>query len=174
MDRNDSLNEQIRTVVREALREILPKDSSKQSTPTVAPNCLLMKKIFGALKSEGESLVELNIQNDEQLNNFVLDFAKCLHDRDVQALLFSGRLRFKLRSSIREKNETPITRNIPKDAPNQKTKRSESRFESGMLSEAQVTKLANTSQRIVVSKKVVVTPLAKDRARAIGIEIVRR
>ena len=174
MDSRTIPREQIRAVVREALRELIPQNSGKPRPTPPAPNCLLMKKIYGALKSEGESLVELNIENDEQLNRFVRDFAKCLHDSSVEALIMSGRLRFKLKRHSIECAEPsrPETKNS--DASPQDIKRAETRVETGMLSEAKVADLAKRSQRIVIDKQVVLTPLAKDRARAIGIEIVRQ
>ena len=174
MDSSTISREQIRAVVREALREVIPQDSGKPRANPPAPNCLLMKKIYGALKSEGESLVELNIGNDEQLNNFVRDFAKCLHDSSLEALIMSGRLRFKLKRHSIEFTEPPRPETKSADAGQQEVKRAEARVETGMLSEAKVADLAKRSQRIVIGKQVVLTPLAKDRARAIGIEIVRQ
>lgn len=174
MDSSAISREQIRTAVREALREVIPQNSGKPRPNPPAPNCLLMKKIYGALKSEDESLVELNIGNDEQLNNFVRDFAKCLHDSSVEAMIMSGRLRFRLKRHSVAYAEPSRSETKSASASQQEIKRDDARVETGMLSEAKVADLAKRNQRIVIGKQVVLTPLAKDRARAIGIEIVRQ
>ena len=174
MDSNAISRDQIRAAVREALREVLPQISDRPSKKTSAPSCLLMKKILGVLKSDRESLVELNVANDKQLNNFVVDFAKCLRDKDVEAMILSGRLRFKLRGSSSEHPQSSQITTSHSTTNQQKLKPVDERIERGMLSEAKIAKLAERSQRIVISKKVVLTPLAKDRARAMGIEIVRQ
>jgi hypothetical protein len=48
------------------------------------------------------------------------------------------------------------------------------RLESGLLTEALVTKLASGHRKIVIGGEVVVTPLARDRARMLKVEIVRQ
>jgi hypothetical protein len=48
------------------------------------------------------------------------------------------------------------------------------RLDSGVLTEALLTKLATGHQKIVIGGEVVVTPLARDRARILKVEIVRQ
>jgi hypothetical protein len=50
----------------------------------------------------------------------------------------------------------------------------ERRVESGLLTEAAVTAAAKTCTRIVIGPEVAVTPLARDKAREMKIEIVRQ
>ena len=45
---------------------------------------------------------------------------------------------------------------------------------SGLLTEALVTKIAAGHDKIVISGEVVVTPLARDRARILNVDIVRQ
>ena len=45
---------------------------------------------------------------------------------------------------------------------------------AGVVSERQVVEIAKTHRVLLVAKDVVVTPLAWDRARACGLEIVRK
>jgi hypothetical protein len=47
-------------------------------------------------------------------------------------------------------------------------------FESGVLNESKVAELGRTHSKIVIGTDVAVTPLARDRAREIRVEIVRQ
>jgi hypothetical protein len=47
-------------------------------------------------------------------------------------------------------------------------------FPSGLLNEAKVAELGRTHSKIIIGDDVAVTPLARDRAREIKVEIVRQ
>ena len=47
-------------------------------------------------------------------------------------------------------------------------------IEAGLLNERRVNEIAKNQKVVVISEAVVVTPLAYDRARACGLEIVRK
>ncbi len=51
--------------------------------------------------------------------------------------------------------------------------RGEERIGSGVLSETKVIGLARSGRRIVLGKRVVVTPLARDKARQLGVKLER-
>jgi hypothetical protein len=53
-------------------------------------------------------------------------------------------------------------------------KRGSFRFDSGVLNESKVAEIGKTHAKIVIGAEVAVTPLARDRAREIRIEIVRQ
>ncbi|HWT30692.1 MAG TPA: hypothetical protein VN240_06645 [Propylenella sp.] len=62
----------------------------------------------------------------------------------------------------------------PASAPDKPARQGAFSLASGVLTEALVTKLASGHQKIVIAGDVVVTPLARDRARILKIEIVRQ
>jgi hypothetical protein len=49
----------------------------------------------------------------------------------------------------------------------------EERMDRGVLSESKVVGLARSGRRIVLGKRVVVTPLARDKARQLGVKLER-
>ncbi len=53
-------------------------------------------------------------------------------------------------------------------------KRGSFRFDSGVLNESKVAEIGRTHAKIIIGTDVAVTPLARDRAREIRIEIVRQ
>ena len=62
----------------------------------------------------------------------------------------------------------------PPDAPDRPARQGAFNLASGVLTEALVTKLATGHQKIVIGGEVVVTPLARERARMLKVEIVRQ
>jgi hypothetical protein len=129
--------DEIRKLVREALREALPA------------------KANGVAQSaaQGEQ-VSIRIVSDDDLNAFARDIAKA--DETKRAAILSGQLRFTLgRNGGGE------------------TRQGTHRLDKGVLTEAMVIDLGRANNRIVVGKGVAVTPLARDKAREVKLEIVR-
>jgi len=64
---------------------------------------------------------------------------------------------------------------LPRSAGEERAARSgEYRLPSGVLSEVRVAEIGRTHTKIIIGTDVAVTPLARDRAREIRIEIVRQ
>jgi hypothetical protein len=64
---------------------------------------------------------------------------------------------------------------LPRSAGEERAARSgEYRLTSGVLNESKVAELGRTHSKIIIGTDVAVTPLARDRAREIKIEIVRQ
>ncbi len=171
--------EEIRRAVREALLEALPSPQSQVNTapPT---NCRLMKQLLESAQSNGKTAVAVDLSSDKKVNEFVQDLTKCLKDQHVAGLIGAGRLKFKALTQPGSANS--------KRVPDRKTSQSitidskksadtapcNGRIESGVLVESKVLALSKTHQRIEIAKGVILTPLAKDRARQLKIEIVRQ
>ena len=125
--------EEIRKLVREALREALP-----------------------AVKTNGgEQQVSVRIITDDDLNAFAREIAKA--DEAKRAVILAGKLRFTLSRS---------------DSGTQ-TRNGTHRLDKGPLTEAMVIDIGRAHNRIVIGKAVAVTPLARDKAREVKLEIVR-
>ncbi len=104
----------------------------------------------------------VDLLTDEDLTVFV---ARLLDvDPGEREELQSGRKRFRLARRM----DTPVP--IPAPAPGSAPVR---RVESGAVTEALVKQAAQAGERLVLGRGAVLTPLARDRARASGVEIVK-
>ena len=108
-----------------------------------------------------DSVETVNLSTDEDLAAFVkrlldLDPAQCEELR-------SGRKRFRLAPSV------------PAGAPPGAERAGETtpvrRIERGAVTEAVINQAARAGQRLVLGRAAVLTPLARDRARASGVQI---
>jgi hypothetical protein len=145
-------SEEIRKLVREMLKDALP---SIKAAPGVAGG--LAQKIKAALG--GNKRVDVAIANDSDLNAFARDLAAAAEHDDVREAVKTGAVTFALARRG--------------DAPQPKTAQSPHRVEKGLITETMVTEIGRSANRIVIGKGVVVTPLGRDKARELKIEIVR-
>lgn len=106
----------------------------------------------------------VKISSDADLNAFVRSLLKRMDDPAVRNDLETGRLEFVL------DGKGAIPTNPPRDDVTAGTVH---RVEHGFLSERQIDRLPSSIKRVMVSKAVRLTPLARDRARQRGIVIER-
>ncbi len=167
--------DEIRRAVREALLEALPAEAGTKNEPG-GPKSELMNEILKAAQSNCKTPVAVDLDTDRKVNKFVTELAKCLQDRNVAGLIRSGRLKFKSAArSGSPRSTTPAAgHNSGRQTQEKGQYATNGRIESGVLTEARIMGLAKTHQRIEVGKSVVLTPLAKDRARRLKVEIVRQ
>ena len=131
--------EELRALVREVIRDVLPSGLSGGLPVTET----------------------VNLSTDENLAAFV----KRLLDLDPGQCeeLRSGRKRFTLAPSV------------PAGAPRGAERAGETtpvrRIERGAVTEAVINQAARAGQRLVLGRAAVLTPLARDRARASGVQI---
>lgn len=101
----------------------------------------------------GVTVEHVELRSDVDLDAFVAALARRLQsDHDREAIL-SGRVRFRLAGQPSESSAATI------------------RVESGAVTERAVKEAAKTGARLVLSPRAVLTPLARDRARSLGVEI---
>jgi hypothetical protein len=135
--------DELRALVREVIRDVLP--GGLPVTETV------------------------NLSTDEDLAAFV----KRLLDLppDEREELRSGRKRFRLPGTS---SALPVP-SVPAGAPDGAERAGEStpvrRIERGAVTEAVINQAARAGQRLVLGRAAVLTPLARDRARASGVQI---
>ena len=120
--------EELRALVREVIRDVLPQGLAVTET--------------------------VNLSTDDDLAAFV----KRLLDLEPgqREELRSGRKRFRLAS--------PQAPSVPTGAPVR-------RIERGAVTEAVIAAAAGAGERLVLGRGAVLTPLARDRARASGVQI---
>jgi hypothetical protein len=138
--------EELRALVREVIRDVLPSGfpGGLPVTETV------------------------NLSTDEDLAAFVRRLLDL--DPDQREELRSGRKRFRLPES----SSAPVP-SVPAGAANGAERAGEStpvrRIERGAVTEAVIRAAARAGERLVLGRGAVLTPLARDRARASGVPI---
>jgi hypothetical protein len=138
--------DELRALVREVIRDVLPAGLPVNGPPV-----------------NGHPVTEtVDLSTDEDLAVFV---ARLLDvDPGEREELQSGRKRFTL--ARRMDTRVPVPAPAPGGAPVR-------RVESGAVTEALVKQAAQAGERLVLGRGAVLTPLARDRARASGVEIVK-
>ena len=134
--------EELRALVREVIRDVLP--NGLPATETV------------------------NLSTDEDLASFVKRLLDL--DPDQREELRSGRKRFRLATV----SLTPAAPHSPSPSPSPGAGPGASpvrRIERGAVTEAMINQAARAGERLVLGRGAVLTPLARDRARASGVQI---
>jgi hypothetical protein len=132
--------EELRALVREVIRDVLPKGLPVTET--------------------------VNLSTDEDLAAFVIWLLDL--DPDQREELRSGRKRFRLATAAATP-AAPAASSAPPDpglgaSPVR-------RIERGAVTEALINRAARAGERLVLGRGAVLTPLARDRARAGGVPI---
>ncbi len=131
--------EELRALVREVIRDVLPKGLPVTET--------------------------VNLSSDEDLAAFVGQLLDL--DQDQREELRSGRKRFRL--------ATGAAPSVPAGSVDGAERAGGSapvrRIERGAVTEAVVNAAARAGERLVLGRGAVLTPLARDRARASGVQI---
>jgi hypothetical protein len=145
MDEMDAL----RALIRDVIRDVLPK---------------------GIPETE-----MVNLSTDEELAEFVTRLLDL--DPGQREDLLTGRKRFRLAAAPPPATQVPPAARpapAPAAAPAANgTRRTDGvrRIDSGAVTEAVIRDAARAGQRLVLGRAAVLTPLARDRARASGVQI---
>ena len=168
-------SEAIRALVREVLADLLPAagrdpgnpgsagsagtgglaatGSGGPGTGTGAP---AQAGLPHTVREHVDSVEVVTIRTDEELGSFVLHLLHLFENPKHRDAVRSGRLRFRLAAAA-----------VPGSA------QPSHRIEKGAVTEAMVAACARAGARLVLGRRAVLTPLARDRARATGVEIVK-
>ena len=133
--------DELRALVREVIRDVLP---------------------------QGLPLTEtVNLSTDQDLAVFVKRLLDL--DPDQREELLSGRKRFRLAAPL----ASPASSAAARPEPGSVTTPAAPvrRIERGAVTEAMINRAAQAGQRLVLGRGAVLTPLARDRARASGVQI---
>jgi hypothetical protein len=145
-------NEMLRSLVREALRDALggangASDIAKALSGGAAP-----------VQKPAQVVEMVSLTTDTDMNSFVHRILDLAADAKTLSALRSGELVFQLTESSKA--------NI---ADNSGT----TRIEKGAVTESTIRKAAESGSTLILGRKVVVTSLARDKARDLGVTIVR-
>lgn len=149
-------SDEIRQLVRDALRELLPAGKTRPETQ----GGTLLSRLRAALSDPQRPSVEVRIDNARDLTAFARDLLQV--PEDVRVGILSGSIEFAV--AQRGAGAVPA-------APVRQ--RSQHQISKGVVTEIMVTEIGKTSDRLIIGKGVVVTPLARDKAREVKLEIVR-
>ena len=146
-------SQEIRQLVRDALRELLPAIKAKPETG----GGTLLSRLRAALGDPKSSAVEVRMSNAADLNAFARDLLQV--QEDVRIGILSGKIQF-----------SPAGASASAAPAAQK---SQHQISKGVVTEVMVAEIGKTHDRLIIGKGVVVTPLARDKAREVKLEIVR-
>ena len=135
--------DELRAAVRAVIREVLPD----------------------ALPG-GAVATEVSVSSDAELDTLVRRVAVLCEDPDRRAAIRDGHHDFRLVEGSRYASPGGSAARPP--APPDVT-----RVERGAVTERVVAKAAAAGSRLVIGPRAVLTPLARDRARVLGVEIER-
>jgi hypothetical protein len=162
--------EMLRTLVREALADLLPPGTgaagpASGASPPAAPPAQPAPASSapaqdGAAYTVREGVAEVEtvtVRTDQELAAFVTRLLRLVENPRRRDDLRTGRLRFRLApgGAAGAGGSAQPTRRIDK----------------GAVTEAAVRDAARAGARLVLGRRAVLTPLARDRARAAGVEI---
>jgi hypothetical protein len=165
--------EVIRALVREVLADLLPPAGRVPGNPgegaaTGSPGGTVPHGpgTVGGVPAQGglpltvrehvDSVEAVSIRTDADLAGFVLHLLHLFENPKHRDALRTGRLRFRLAAPAAAGPAQPSHR-----------------IEKGAVTEAMVAASARAGARLVLGRRAVLTPLARDRARAAGVEIVK-
>lgn len=160
----DDLRALVREVVREAVRDakaaaktpgpvaVAPPPAPAPAAPPTAADQMGLQPT-GPRAADGKNRTEtVQLANDRDLDNFVRKLLRLFESPKTRADLKAGRLSFRLAGSARSSGGGAIHR-----------------IDTGAVTERQIAALAGGT--LVLGRKAVLTPLAREKARTLGIKI---
>jgi hypothetical protein len=146
--------EVLRGLVREVLAELLPASGTPSAPAPSAPAQDGPAFTPRDLVSGVRDVETVSLRTDAELAAFVSRLLHLFENPRHREDLRAGRLRFQLAAAGVAGSARPAHR-----------------IEKGAVTEAAVREAAQAGARLVLGRKAVLTPLARDRARAAGVEI---
>jgi hypothetical protein len=173
-------HDEIRHMVRELLRDAVAgvscggaEAAPPQETPAAPMRTAevggLSERVRAALAGGGGG-IEIEIASDSDLNAFAQQVALCALERDLLGAIASNRVRFRLAGgggpeAVTAKQAVdPVAPVKDGDAYH---------WEQGLLNETKITEIARTHAKLMLGRRALLTPLAWDRARSLGLQVVR-
>ena len=144
------MSDDARDILRELLAEALAGTNGNGVTPQVPPPPVAAVHRPASWEAPAGGVERVTIGGDDDLNRFVRDLLTRA-DRDA---ILAGRVRFTLGEAAAPQADT-------------------TRIDRGAVTERAVAAAAKAGGRLVLGPRAVLTPLAREKARALGIEIER-
>ena len=142
----------LRSLVREVLADLLP--AARPPAPGAPPAAPAQDGPVFTPRDGVRDVQPVSLRTDAELAAFVTRLLHLFENPRHRADLKAGRLRFRLAPAGVAGSVRPVHR-----------------VEKGAVTEAAVRAAARDGARLVLGRAAVLTPLARDRARAAGVEI---
>ena len=147
----------VREVVRDAVAGMVPTPTAVPPLPPPPPAATVAEQIgvqpTGPLAPEEKTRTDtVRIKTDQDLDAFVRQLLRLFENPKSRADLRNGRLAFRL-------------------AGNPRGPEAARRIESGAVTERQIADIADSGASLVLGPRAVLTPLAREKARALGVSI---
>ena len=127
-----------------------------------------------ALAGGAGSAIEITVAGDADLNAFAQQVALCALERDLLGAIASNRVRFRLAGGApAAPAPRPAEAQTAIQAAPPPTGGEAFHWEQGLLSETKVTEIARTHTKLTLGRRALMTPLAWDRARSLGLQVAR-
>jgi hypothetical protein len=134
---------------------------------------------IGAASADGAGPQPVRLATDEDLHEFVLRVLRLADNPKRRRDLLAGRLRFTLAPGGHASAAAaglpaglPVPTGVPGPAANgTRPDHGDHRIDKGAVTERAVQAAASAGVRLVLGPRAVLTPLARDRARALGVPI---
>lgn len=153
--------EELRALVREALKESLATSASA-STPAAGG---FAGELRAALAGGRPAHLSVSVGSSADLDRFAKALAEACGDDALKVAILAGDVRFEL---ARTAAPAPSTK------PPAPARAGAFEMSSGVLSEAKIVEISRTHRKILIGSDVVMTPLARDKAREMKVELVRQ
>ena len=153
--------EELRALVREALKELLAA-----SAATAAPAAgEFAGELRAALARGRPARLPVAVGSGADLDRFARTIAEACGDDALKAAILAGDIHFELARTAAAGSAARAP------AP---AKAGAFEMSSGVLSEAKIVEISRTHNKILIGSDVVMTPLARDKAREMKVELVRQ
>jgi hypothetical protein len=151
----EQLRQLVREVVREAVADLVPPPAAPSKPPPApAPAAVDGPVATGPLAADDRSRTDtVRITSDRDLDVFVRNLLRLFENPKTRADLRHGRLSFRLAGTAR-------------GGPG-----AIRRIDRGAVTERQIADIAASGSSLVLGPRAVLTPLARERARALGVTI---
>jgi hypothetical protein len=143
--------DELRALVREVLRDVLPSLAASASRAAPAPSPVPNNTEPGNAGRD-DTVQAVRLGTDEELQAFVLHILRLADSPQRRRDILAGRLRFTLGSA----GARPVPALVQ-------------RVDKGAVTERTVIAAAAAGARLVLGPRAVLTPLAKDKARALAV-----
>jgi hypothetical protein len=155
--------ESLRALIRDVLTDLLPAGTgqvpARSAVPARAPGGSggqAQPGLAHSVRDQVDAAETVTLRTDADLDAFVRRLLRMFENPRHREALRTGRLRFRLAAGSAPGSPRPAHR-----------------VDKGAVTEAVVREAARAGARLVLGRRAVLTPLARDRARAAGVEIER-
>jgi hypothetical protein len=152
----EQLRQLVREVIRDAVGDLAPPPAAppKAASAPTPPPAVHGPVATGPLAADDRSRVDtVRITSDSDLDVFVRNLLRLFENPKTRADLRQGRLSFRLAGTAR-------------GGPG-----ASRRIDRGAVTERQIAEIAGSGSSLILGPRAVLTPLARERARALGVTI---